>query len=184
MATRVVTAVVAVLGLAFAGAVCVREVMLAHEQALAWAQPAWWTRLVQNGRWDRAGVAGCAALVAAAGLLTMALRIITPARPAPEAALEVGAADEGVAVAPSALHSLVRLTLRRELTGVEATRARVTRRTSDGRLAIRARVVAPPVGLTRLHADALSALRRELGHATGLETARLTLEIERFTTGK
>jgi hypothetical protein len=178
--TRVVTVVVCLAGLAVAGALFVREALLAHEQRLTWTPPGWWTRLLHDG-WARTGLLGFAALAAALGLLALAVRLVAPAR-GDETTLELGTAEESVAVAPQALHSLVAGTLAR-FAGVTATRARVVRSDEDDRLTVRARVAVPPEDLARLHAGALGALRRELARATGLDMARLTLEIERFTRG-
>jgi hypothetical protein len=178
---RIIAFFLALVGFVCAAVLTVREAALAGGGQVTWATPEWYTDTIDRGGWERAGVYGLVALLAAAVLVLVAFRVAWPRRSTPASSVDLGGPGAGVCVSSGVLDKLVVRAAQEAVSGTEVTRARVTRR--DERLIARARVTSTPLDVVELQRRLFAAVERELNGATGLTLERLDLDVRRLSHG-
>ena len=176
---RWVAIVAGVAGAAFSAAFLLREVVLAFNAGTVWKLPSWSGWLTERPGALRAIVAAILAALAAAVCLWVVVGLIR--RPeAPLRKLELGNEKESLLVDASTLDRFLGKALRRRVPELDSAKVWLHR---DEDETYRARVI---VGLRaacdvlELHSHVRDLIRDELKRATGLEVARLDLDVEKL----
>jgi len=171
---RIMAVIAALAGVVVGLAGLIRAAALASDGRLVWRLPSWWTRLGDEANGWVVGLVAAAVAAVAVAYLIIALRQLTPARPA--ASAMVG----GAQVKLAALERLVAARLETEIQSLRAVRVGVS--WLDGGWSVSAVVDAPADDLIGLRERAVRVVREELSRAAGGTLAGLALEVRRFVT--
>ena len=169
---RIMAVIAALAGVVIGLAGLIRAAALASDGRLVWKLPSWWTGLGDEANGWMVGLAAAAVAAAAVAYLIVALRQLSPARPA--ANVMVG----GARVKLAALERLVAARLQAEVPSLIAVRVGVS--WLGGGWAVSALVDAPADDLIGLRERAVRLVREELSRAAGGELDGLALEVRRF----
>lgn len=169
---RIMAVVAALSGIVGGLAGLVRAAALAADERLVWQPPEWWSDLDDESAAWVVGVVAAAVALAAVAYLIMALRQLTPPRPA--ATFHVG----GAQVKSAALERLVATRLGAEIPGLTPVRVRVTW-AGEG-WDVSALVDAPAHDLAGVRDRAVRVAGAELSRAAGGALGGLDLEVRRF----
>jgi hypothetical protein len=174
---RAVLLVVGVLGMAVAGVELVREAAVASEGGLDWRLAHWWAWFTQQPSTSKAGLIAAAAGVLCAVCLVLIWRLVRQPS-SPLKSIDLGTPGAPLTIEAEAIDHLVGKALCLRLSEVVEARVEL-RREGDGLQAL-VRAVLRPCDLFDLHQRAAAAAREELRLASGLELARLDIEVEKF----
>ena len=174
---RLIAVVVGLVGLLFAAAGLVREVVLAAHGATDWPLSAWWVRVTGEPSATTTIAAVLAGLLALA-LLLLAVRQLGGRRRGPvlvEFAGEHGWARLDV----GALESALRRRLELEFPGIKARGLALTKRAGGWRVRLEAEL--PAFDLGALQVRALDLLAADLDHMAGMRLQVLDIVALRLT---
>jgi len=171
---RIMAVIAALAGVVVGLAGLIRAAALASDGRLVWRLPPWWASLGDEANGWVVGLVAAAVGAAAVAYLIVALRQLTPARPA--ASVMVG----GAQVKLAALERLVAARLKTEIPSLTAVRVGVS--WFGGGWRVSAVVDVPADDLIGLRERAVRLVREELSRAAGGTLAGLALEVRRFVT--
>lgn len=178
-AARVLAVVLGLAGLLVAMAALVREVVLAADPSLVWAQPAWWTNLTAEPSWATTAAAVGTA-VAAVVLLILAFRQLGGRRRR-GGLVEFGGEQGQARLDLNALEAALARRIKSELPGVKA--PRVTLRSEKTGWFVRLEAQLPARDLLGLQARALEVLRSDLARLGGLQLSGVDVVVTRVVGG-
>ena len=174
---RAVAVIVGLVGLLFAAADLVREVVLANAGGVEWPIADWWSRLTTDPTWETAVAAGAAAVVAAA-LILLAVRQLRPRRRGP-ALVEFGDEAGRSRLDVPAIERALRRRLAKDLPGVK-TRALELSQRGDGWW-VRLDAELPARDVLGVQARAGGLLAADLARLGGLRLDGLDVVVTRLT---
>jgi len=174
---RVVAVLVGLVGLLFAAADLVREVVLATRRSAAWPFADWWSRLTAEPTWTTAAAAGAAAVVALA-LIVLAVRQLRAQRQGHER-LEFGAGESRAQLDIPAVELALRRRLEKDVPGVKTRELELTKR-GDGWW-VRVAADLPARDVLGLQARAGGLLAADLERMGGLRLDGLDVVVTRLT---
>ena len=176
-AGRVVAVIVGLVGLVFAAAALVREVVLANARSVAWPFVDWWSRLTADTTWAPT-VAAAAAAVVAAALIVLAVRQLRPARRG-GGQVELGDDAGRARLDVPAVERTLRRRLEKDLPGVK-TRALVLSERGGGWW-VRVEADLPARDVLGVQTRALELLAADLARMGGLRLGGLDVVVTRLT---
>ena len=174
---RVVAVIAGLIGLLFAAADLVREVVLAAERSVAWPFPEWWSQLTTDPTWATA-VAAAAAAVVTVALILLAVRQLRAQRPGPEL-VEFGDAASRAQLDVPATERALRRRLETGLPGVKTRELELTKR-GDGWW-VRLEAELPARDVLGVQARAGGLLAADLARLGGLRLDGLDVVVARLT---
>lgn len=174
---RAVAVIAGLVGLLFAAAALVREVVLANARSVAWPFADWWSRLTTDPTWETAVAAGAAAVVAAA-LILLAVRQLRPRRRGPEQ-VELGDAAGRARLDVPAIERALRRRLEKDLPGVKTRALELSKRGDGWRVRLEAEL--PARDLLGVQARAGGLLAADLARLGGLRLDGLDVVVTRLT---
>ena len=174
---RVVAVIAGLIGLLFAAADLVREVVLAAERSVAWPLAEWWSQLTTDPTWATA-VAAVAAAVLTVALILLAARQLRAQRPGPEL-VEFGDAASRAQLDVPATERALRRRLETGLPGVKTRELELTKR-GDGWW-VRLEAELPARDVLGVQARAGGLLTADLARLGGLRLDGLDVVVARLT---
>jgi len=174
---RVVAVIAGLIGLLFAAADLVREVVLAAERSVAWPLAEWWSQLTTDPTWATA-VAAVAAAVLTVALILLAARQLRAQRPGPEL-VEFGDAASRAQLDVPATERALRRRLETGLPGVKTHELELTKR-GDGWW-VRLEAELPARDVLGVQARAGGLLAADLARLGGLRLDGLDVVVARLT---
>ena len=176
-AGRVVAVIVGLVGLLFAAADLVREVVLAAERSAAWPFAEWWSRLAADATWALT-VAAAAAAVAAAALISLAVRQLRPRRGGPDL-VELGDDAGRARLDVPAMERALRRRLEKDFPGVKTGALELIKRGDGWRVRLEAEL--PARDVLGVQARAGGLLAADLARLGGLRLDALDVVVTRLT---
>ena len=174
---RALAVIAGLVGLVFAAADLVREVVLAAERSVTWPSAEWWARLTADPTWATA-VAASVTAVAAVALIVIAVRQLRPQRRGPER-VEFGDAASRAQLDVPATERALRRRLETGLPGVKTRELELTKR-GDGWW-VRVEADLPARDVIGLQARAGGLLAADLARLGGLRLDGLDVIVTRLT---
>jgi len=173
---RVVAVIVGLVGLLFAAADLVREVVLATERSATWPLAAWSTRLTAGPTWAIAVAAAVAAVVTVALILLAVRQLRTPRRR--PWLLELGDAAGSARLDLPAMERALRRRLEKDIPGVKL-RALALSKRGDGWW-VRLEAELPARDVLGVQARAAGLLAADLARLGGLRLDGLDVVVTRL----
>jgi hypothetical protein len=173
---RAVAVIVGLVGLLFAAADLVREVVLASHHSAQWPFAEWWSQLSADPTWVTA-LAAVAAAVVTVALILLAVRQLRPLR-ADAGQLEFGAEASRARLDVTAMERALRRRLEKDLPGVK-TRALELSKRGDGWW-VRVEAEIPARDALGLQARAGGLVAADLARMGGLRLDGLDVVVTRL----
>ena len=174
---RVVAAIAGLVGLLFAAADLVREVVLASGHSFAGPFAEWWSQLTTAPTWATAAAAAAAAVVTVA-LFVLAVRQLRPRRRGPDL-VEFGDAASRAQLDIPGVERALRRRLESDLPGVRTRELELTKRGEGWWVRVEAEL--PARDVLGVQARAGGLLAADLARMGGLRLDRLDVVVTRLT---
>jgi hypothetical protein len=173
---RAVAVILGLVGLLFAAADLVREVVLASHHSAEWPFAEWWSQLSADPTWVTA-VAAAAAAVLTVALILLAVRQLRPRRP-DAGQVEFGAEASRARLDIEAIERALRRRLEKDLPGVKTRELELTKR-GDGWW-VRLEAELPARDVLGLQARAGGLVAADLARVGGLRLDGLDVVVTRL----